>query len=102
MNKIKVFIVFGTRPEAIKLAPIIKFLKVIIIFWCKFVGRLKKCYRQLELFRITPDVELDNEHNQSLSDVLNVMINGLTRQLIVGTEILLLFRVILLALLLVH
>ena len=27
MNKIKVFIVFGTRPEAIKLAPIIKFLK---------------------------------------------------------------------------
>lgn len=83
MNKIKVFIVFGTRPEAIKLAPIIDYLKnsnQFLVQVCTTGQHKEMLSPVLELFGITPDVELDvMRHNQSLSDVLSIMINGLDK-----------------------
>ena len=55
----KILIVFGTRPEAIKMAPLVKeFLKHAEFLKQKFVSQLsiEKCLDQvLVFFEITPD-----------------------------------------------
>lgn len=74
----KIIIVFGTRPEAIKMCPLIKEiqkrsgLKVIVCI----TGQHREMLQQvLEVFRITPDYNLDiMKKNQTLFDVtINVL-----------------------------
>ena len=79
MSKIKVLTVFGTRPEAIKMAPLVKELEKNSNFF-KSVVCVTAQHRQmldqvLNLFQITPDFDLDiMRENQNLwsltSDVL--------------------------------
>lgn len=62
MKKIKVFLVFGTRPEAIKMAPLLKELEEREEFEC--VVCVSAQHRQmldqvLDFFKITPDYDLN-------------------------------------------
>jgi len=71
MEKYKISIVFGTRPEVIKLAPLIKELKSYKKINCNVctTGQHKQMLEQtLRIFDITPDVNLNvMKKNQSLS-----------------------------------
>lgn len=61
MSKKKVLLVFGTRPEAIKMAPIAHTLKIAENIECKIcvTGQHKEMLDQvLDLFEITPDYDL--------------------------------------------
>lgn len=70
---IKVLIIFGTRPEAIKMATIVKELKSRKQVECKVCVTAQ--HRQmldqvLEVFKIQPDYDLDiMREGQSLSDI---------------------------------
>ena len=58
----KVLFVFGTRPEAIKLAPVFKELSVQPSFECRMcvTGQHREMLTQvLELFELRPDWDLD-------------------------------------------
>lgn len=79
MNKIKVLTIFGTRPEAIKMAPLIKEIEknsdVFESIVCVTAQHRKILDQVLELFEIKPDYDLDiMKTNQNLwsltSDVL--------------------------------
>lgn len=80
MKKIKVLVVFGTRPEAIKMCPLIKELKgrnSIETRVC-VTGQHKEMLQQvLDCFDIIPDYNLDIMQNkQSLFDITsNILIN---------------------------
>lgn len=73
MNAIKVLIIFGTRPEAIKLAPLIKLMQQDGAFELKICTTAQ--HRQmldqvLKLFDIQPDYDLDIMHSeQDLNDL---------------------------------
>ncbi|PCS00095.1 non-hydrolyzing UDP-N-acetylglucosamine 2-epimerase [Lactococcus fujiensis] len=73
MNEIKVMSVFGTRPEAIKMAPLIKQLEKDERF--KSITVVTAQHRQmldqvLDIFKIIPDYDLDIMKNgQTLSDI---------------------------------
>lgn len=61
MNKIKILVVFGTRPEAIKMAPIVHILNRAKDIECQVcvTGQHKEMLDQvLELFEIVPDYDL--------------------------------------------
>lgn len=70
---IKVLMIFGTRPEAIKMAPIVKELKSRKQVECKVCVTAQ--HRQmldqvLEIFKIQPDYDLDiMRKGQTLSDI---------------------------------
>lgn len=70
---IKVLMIFGTRPEAIKMAPIVKELKSREQVQCKVCVTAQ--HRQmldqvLEIFKIQPDYDLDiMKQGQTLSDI---------------------------------
>jgi len=80
----KIIIVFGTRPEAIKMAPVIKELR-------KFPGEMdcKVCvsaqHRQmldpfLKNFKIKPDYDLNiMQKNQSLEYIIHTVLGGLRK-----------------------
>ena len=80
-KKLLVTFVFGTRPEAIKLAPVIlKFqessdIKTRLIL----SGQHKEMvYQVLEIFSLKPDKDLDiMSHGQSLSDITSKTLDGL-------------------------
>jgi UDP-N-acetylglucosamine 2-epimerase (non-hydrolysing) len=86
MPKLKVAIIFGTRPEAIKMAPVIKeiqkypqeFHPVICV-----TGQHRKMLDQvLSIFRIKPDIDLNlMEENQSLDSLTANAIRKLTEAL---------------------
>lgn len=88
MNRRKsVFVLFGTRPEAIKLAPVIKVLeKPCGLFYPKVVvtAQHREMLDQvLDLFRITPDYDLDiMSPNQTLFDVSARALRGFEEILI--------------------
>jgi len=67
----KISVIFGTRPEAIKLAPLILALKKDPQFQCRvcITAQHREMLDQvLEIFQITPDVDLDlMRPNQSLA-----------------------------------
>lgn len=77
----KIVVVFGTRPEAIKLAPVILALRAQRDIDCKVCVTAQ--HRQLldqvlDVFRIIPDVDLDlMRPNQSLSELTSRAINTL-------------------------
>ncbi|MDX6513246.1 MAG: hypothetical protein QOE36_2750 [Gaiellaceae bacterium] len=79
---IKVLTVFGTRPEAIKLAPVIRELeRRPDVFESKIcvTGQHRDLLDQmLELFAVEPDYDLNvMKHDQSLTDVTVAVLDGL-------------------------
>ncbi len=73
MKKIKVMSVFGTRPEAIKMAPLVKELEKrdeIESIVCVTAQHREMLDQVLETFQIKPDYDLDiMKQGQTLSDI---------------------------------
>lgn len=81
MKKIKVISVFGTRPEAIKMAPLVKELesrKEIKSIVCVTAQHREMLDQVLQAFKIKPDYDLDiMQHGQTLGDVTIRALKGL-------------------------
>ena len=77
----KIMPIYGTRPEAIKVAPIVKALKDSELFECvvTVTGQHREMLDQVnELFDITPEYDLDViQPRQTLNSLLTKTINGL-------------------------
>ena len=74
MRKIKVMTVFGTRPEAIKMAPLVKELQSreeIEQITCVTAQHRQMLDQVLETFQIKPEYDLDiMKQGQTLNDVV--------------------------------
>ncbi len=83
--KIKISLVFGTRPEAIKLAPVILLLKQDDRFdteVCVTAQHRTMLDQVLEIFGIVPDADLDiMKSNQSLAQITSNAISAVDRYL---------------------
>ncbi len=81
MDKIKVMTVFGTRPEAIKMAPLVKELKSreeIQCIVCVTAQHRQMLDQVLEVFKITPDYDLNiMQQGQTLSDITSRALKGI-------------------------
>ena len=81
MNKIKVMSIFGTRPEAIKMAPLVKELeknKEISSVVCVTAQHREMLDQVLEIFHITPDYDLDiMQKRQTLAGITTKALGGL-------------------------
>ncbi len=78
----KVLIVFGTRPEAIKMAPLVKeFLKHPSLFEtkvCVTAQHREMLDQALDFFKITPNFDLNfMASNQNLYSLTGDIINGM-------------------------
>ncbi len=80
-NNLKVLSVFGTRPEAIKMAPLVRHLAItdgIYSEVCVTAQHRKMLDQVLELFEISPDYDLNiMKPGQSLSDITSAVLQGL-------------------------
>ena len=78
---IKVMTVFGTRPEAIKMAPLVKELKSrkeIECIVCVTAQHRQMLDQVLHTFNIVPDYDLDiMKQGQTLSDITSRALKGL-------------------------
>ena len=85
-RKLKVLVVFGTRPEAIKMAPLIKELQShskISTIVCVTAQHREMLDQVLDLFHIAPDHDLNiMKTGQTLPDVTTNILHGLTPILI--------------------
>jgi len=84
MNKVKIIIIFGTRPETIKMFPIIyEIKKYPHLINCRIIvsGQHREMLDQmLEIFQIKPDYDLNiMEQGQSLSDITNNSLLGIEK-----------------------
>ena len=81
MKKIKVMTIFGTRPETIKMAPLVKELKArpeIDCSVCVTAQHREMLDQVLEAFQIVPDYDLNiMKPGQSLSDITARVLKGL-------------------------
>ena len=81
MDSIKVLTVFGTRPEAIKMAPLIKKLEaesLIESHVCITAQHREMLDQVLEIFDIKPDYDLNiMQHRQSLVSITTKALEGL-------------------------
>ncbi len=81
MKKIKVMSIFGTRPEAIKMAPLVKELEKreeIESIVCVTAQHREMLDQVLETFKIKPDYDLDiMKSGQTLSDITTRVLKGL-------------------------
>ena len=83
MRKIKVMTVFGTRPEAIKMAPLVLKLKKDNHF--EEVTVVTAQHREmldqvLEIFKITPDYDFNIMHkNQTLADITSKVLTDMSK-----------------------
>ncbi|SHE81370.1 non-hydrolyzing UDP-N-acetylglucosamine 2-epimerase [Clostridium fallax] len=81
MDKIKVLTIFGTRPEAIKMAPLVKELETrneIESKVCVTAQHREMLDQVLELFNIKPDFDLNiMKTKQSLTGITNRVLEGL-------------------------
>lgn len=89
MDKVKVMVIFGTRPEAIKMAPLVKELKLreeIECIVCVTAQHRQMLDQVLEVFDIKPDYDLNiMSQGQTLSDITSKALKGL-EQLIKETK----------------
>jgi UDP-N-acetylglucosamine 2-epimerase (non-hydrolysing) len=73
MSTLRVLSIFGTRPEAVKMAPVVRLLadtKGIESIVCVTAQHRQMLDQVLDLFRITPDIDLDlMRPNQSLAEL---------------------------------
>lgn len=80
---IKVMSIFGTRPEAIKMAPLVKELEnrnEIESIVCVTAQHRQMLDQVLETFKIKPDYDLDiMKQGQTLSDITTRVIKGLEK-----------------------
>ena len=83
MNKIKVMTIFGTRPEAIKMAPLIKELnsrKEIDSIVCVTAQHREMLDQVLNTFQIVPDYDLNiMKEGQTLVDITTVALTELDK-----------------------
>lgn len=81
MKKIKVMTIFGTRPEAIKMAPLVKELKSreeIECIVCVTAQHRQMLDQVLSTFDIKPDYDLNiMQQGQTLSDITGKALKGL-------------------------
>lgn len=81
MKKIKVMSIFGTRPEAIKMAPLVKELesrKEVESIVCVTAQHREMLDQVLETFQIKPDYDLNiMKQGQTLSDITSRVLYGL-------------------------
>ncbi len=86
MRKIKVLTIFGTRPEAIKMAPIIKKLdknQYIEHRVCVTAQHREMLDQVLRIFNITPDYDLNIfEPGQSLTQITTRAMEGLEKVIV--------------------
>lgn len=86
MDKVKVMSIFGTRPEAIKMAPLVKVLKNtpgIEAKICVTAQHREMLDQVLELFGLVPDEDLDiMQSKQSLSEITCRALTGLEKVMI--------------------
>jgi UDP-N-acetylglucosamine 2-epimerase (non-hydrolysing) len=78
---VKVFVVFGTRPEAIKMAPVVHTLrKKFDVKVCVTAQHRKLMDQALDIFEITPDFDLDiMKPEQDLFDVTSNVLLGMRK-----------------------
>lgn len=80
MQKIKVMSVFGTRPEAIKMAPLVKELEKDVKFEsivCVTAQHREMLDSVLNIFDIKPQYDLDiMAHGQTIIDISNKVLRG--------------------------
>jgi len=80
-NKIKVLTIFGTRPEAIKMAPLVNKLhqeKGIESYVCVTAQHREMLDQVLDLFNIVPDYDLNiMKKNQTLTQITSKVLEGL-------------------------
>jgi UDP-N-acetylglucosamine 2-epimerase (non-hydrolysing) len=73
MRPLRILSVFGTRPEAVKMAPVVRALKQthdVESFVCVTAQHREMLDQVLNLFHIVPDVDLDlMKPNQSLAEI---------------------------------
>lgn len=81
MTSIKVLSIFGTRPEAIKMAPVVEFLKTdsrFISKVCVTAQHREMLDQVLQLFDIKPDYDLNiMKPGQDLTDITSSILLGL-------------------------
>lgn len=77
----KIMSIFGTRPEAIKMGPVVKAIEAaegMESIVCVTAQHREMLDQVLDVFDITPDYDLDiMQHRQSLTDILTRAIKGL-------------------------
>lgn len=82
MRKIKVMTVFGTRPEAIKMAPLVKELQSreeIEQITCVTAQHRQMLDQVLETFQIKPEYDLDiMKQGQTLNDVVQRVLGSIS------------------------
>ena len=82
MNKIKVMTIFGTRPEAIKMAPLVKELEKreeIESIVCVTAQHRQMLDQVLDTFNITPDYDLNiMKQGQTLVDITTRALQSLS------------------------
>ncbi|MCM8819526.1 MAG: UDP-N-acetylglucosamine 2-epimerase (non-hydrolyzing), partial [Candidatus Omnitrophica bacterium] len=84
-NRIKkIMVVFGTRPEVIKLAPVIKelqkYTKIFSVFTCTTAQHRQMLDDMLNLFKIKPHCDLNiMRENQSIFEVTTKCLKGIER-----------------------
>lgn len=85
MSLKKVLVVFGTRPEAIKMAPVVARLRRspgVDVSVCVSAQHRQMLDQVLVLFGIEPDFDLDlMRPNQTLAGVTSAVLDGVTRTL---------------------
>lgn len=85
MDNLKILLVFGTRPEAIKMAPLVKVLekeKNIISKICVTAQHREMLDQVLDIFDIVPDYDLNlMKQGQDLFDISSNVLMGLKRVL---------------------
>lgn len=81
MKKIKVMTIFGTRPEAIKMAPLVNELKKdeeISTIVCVTAQHRQMLDQVLKIFKIVPDYDLNiMKDRQTLPQITSSVLNGL-------------------------
>ena len=78
MNKKKIILVFGTRPEAIKLAPLVHSLRAepenFSVKVCVTSQHREMLDQVLNIFSIKPDIDLNlMKKNQNLSNLTSII-----------------------------
>lgn len=85
MNKLKVMSVFGTRPEAIKMAPVVKAVEAaedMESIVCVTAQHREMLDQVLSLFRIEPDYDLNiMKSGQTLSEITSRALTGIEQVL---------------------
>ena len=77
----KILIIFGTRPEAIKMAPLVLHLRKVLNVKVCVTGQHRQLLDQvLDLFQIIPDYDLSlMKPNQNLANLTGKILNGVTQ-----------------------